>query len=179
MVCPRCIMVVQSELEKLGFKPLSVELGKVDLSNEIDQKSKTLINNTLSKFGFELLEDKNSIIIEKIKTGIIELIHHNEDFIHLNLSDYLSNKLNYEYSGISKLFSESEGITIEQYFISQKIEKVKELITYNELTLSEIANRLNYSSSAHLSNQFKKVTGYTPGQFKKNHSNKRKSIEDL
>jgi AraC-like DNA-binding protein len=172
-------MVVKSELEKLGLYPISVELGEVEINSAIDDKEKEAIKITLASFGFELLESKKSIVIEKVKNAIIDLVHNKNNELNSNLSDHLSKLLLQEYSSISTLFSEVEGITIEQYFIAQKIERVKELLVYNELTLSEIAFQLNYSSTAHLSNQFKKVTGFTPSYFKQLKDKKRKQIEDL
>lgn len=172
-------MVVKSELEKLGLYPISVELGEVEINSAIDDKEKEAIKITLASFGFELLESKKSIVIEKVKNAIVDLVYNKNNELNVNLSDYLSNLLLQEYSSISTLFSEVEGITIEQYFIAQKIERVKELLVYNELTLSEIAFQLNYSSTAHLSNQFKKVTGFTPSYFKQLKDKKRKQIEDL
>ena len=179
MVCSRCKMVVKSELEKLGLYPISVELGEVEIDSAIDDKEKETIKITLASFGFELLENKKSIVIEKVKNAIVDLVHNKNNELNINLSDYLSKLLLQEYSSISTLFSEVEGITIEQYFIAQKIERVKELLVYNELTLSEIAFQLNYSSTAHLSNQFKKVTGFTPSYFKQLKDKKRKQIEEL
>lgn len=172
-------MVVKSELEKLGLYPISVELGEVEIDSAIDDKEKETIKITLASFGFELLENKKSIVIEKVKNAIVDLVHNKNNELNINLSDYLSKLLLQEYSSISTLFSEVEGITIEQYFIAQKIERVKELLVYNELTLSEIAFQLNYSSTAHLSNQFKKVTGFTPSYFKQLKDKKRKQIEEL
>jgi AraC-like DNA-binding protein len=179
MVCSRCKMVVKSELEKLGLYPISVELGEVEINSAIDDKEKEAIKITLASFGFELLESKKSIVIEKVKNAIVDLVYNKNNELNVNLSDYLSKLLLQEYSSISTFFSEVEGITIEQYFIAQKIERVKELLVYNELTLSEIAFQLNYSSTAHLSNQFKKVTGFTPSYFKQLKDKKRKQIEDL
>jgi len=172
-------MVVKSELEKLGLYPISVELGEVEINSAIDDKEKEAIKITLASFGFELLESKKSIVIEKVKNAIVDLVYNKNNELNVNLSDYLSKLLLQEYSSISTLFSEVEGITIEQYFIAHKIERVKELLVYNELTLSEIAFQLNYSSTAHLSNQFKKVTGFTPSYFKQLKDKKRKQIEDL
>jgi AraC-like DNA-binding protein len=172
-------MVVKSELEKLGLYPISVELGEVEINSAIDDKEKEAIKITLASFGFELLESKKSIVIEKVKNAIVDLVYNKNNELNVNLSDYLSKLLLQEYSSISTFFSEVEGITIEQYFIAQKIERVKELLVYNELTLSEIAFQLNYSSTAHLSNQFKKVTGFTPSYFKQLKDKKRKQIEDL
>ena len=179
MVCERCKMVVKAEFEKLGLQTISVELGEVDIQNTItkDQKNDLLIR--LHALGFDLIDDKKSKIIEKIKTLIIDLVHHKNNELKTNLSDYLALQLNHDYNWLSNLFSEVENTTIEKYFISQKIEKVKELIIYNELSLSEIADILNYSNVAHLSNQFKKVTGFTPTYFKQLKNKKRIQIENL
>ena len=172
-------MVVKAEFEKLGLQTISVELGEVEIQNTItkDQKNDLLIR--LHALGFDLIDDKKSKIIEKIKTLIIDLVHHKNNELKTNLSDYLALQLNHDYNWLSNLFSEVENTTIEKYFISQKIEKVKELIIYNELSLSEIADILNYSNVAHLSNQFKKVTGFTPTYFKQLKNKKRIQIENL
>jgi len=179
MVCGRCKMVVKNEFEKLGIQTISIELGEVELQNAItkDQKNNLLIR--LHALGFDLIDDKKSKTIEKIKTLIIDLVHHKNNELKTNLSDYLAENLNQDYNSLSNLFSEVENTTIEKYFISQKIEKVKELIIYNELSLSEIADILNYSNVAHLSNQFKKVTGFTPTYFKQLKNKKRIQIENL
>jgi AraC-like DNA-binding protein len=179
MVCSRCILVVRSALEKLGLTPMHVALGEVELSEENIDAVKPELTSTLNALGFELIDDRKSRTIEKIKTRIIDLVHHKNNELSSNLSDYLSQELNHDYSALSTLFSEVENTTIEKFYINQKIEKVKELITYDDLTLSEIADLLNYSSTAHLSNQFKKVTGFSPSYFKQLKENKRKKIEDL
>ena len=179
MVCGRCKMVVKSEFEKLGLHTISVELGEVELENDISDNQKTKLLQNLHLLGFDLIDDKKSKTIEKIKTLIIDLVHHKNNDIKVNLSEYLSKNILQDYNSLSNLFSEVEGTTIEKYFINQKIEKVKELIIYNELTLSEIAYSLNYSTVAHLSNQFKKVTGFTPTYFKQLKDKKRKQIENL
>lgn len=166
MVCDRCIMVVQNELEKLGLDAKNIKLGEVILSKEITSLEKENLSKTLEPLGFEVIDDKKGRIIEKIKNIIIDLVHHQDSDVKTNLSDVLSDKLHHDYNYLSNLFSEVEGTTIEKYFIAQKVEKVKELLVYDELSLSEIANRLNYSSVAYLSNQFKKVTGLTPSHFK-------------
>ncbi|MEZ5056304.1 MAG: AraC family transcriptional regulator [Saprospiraceae bacterium] len=179
MVCSRCKMIVQSELEKLGLHPISVELGEVVIQeSDINDVIKELRIN-FQNLGFDIIDDRNSKTIDKIKTSIIDLVQNKNNQIQTNLSVYLSELLMQDYSSISKLFSEVEGITIEKYFIHQKIEKVKELIMYDEMTLNEIAYQLNYSSVAHLSNQFKKVTGFSPSYFKQLKEKKRKQIEDL
>lgn len=179
MVCNRCKMVVKTELQKLGFNPNYVELGEVDLTDELSLNDKIKIDDVLKSLGFALIDDKKSRIIEQIKTLIIDLIHNKNNNLKSNLSDYLSHKLNHEYHYISNLFSEVEGTTIEKYLMSQKIEKVKELLIYDEFSLSEIALQLNYSSVAHLSSQFKKVTGLTPSRFKNVKNQKRKSLDEL
>jgi len=172
-------MVVQSELEKIGLKTISVELGEVELLQDLTTNEKHAVAKILSQLGFELLDDKISRTIERIKNLIVDLVHHQNQELKTNLSDYLAEQLMQDYSSLSNLFSEVEGTTIERYFIAQKIEKVKELLTYNELTLTEIAMQLNYSNVAHLSNQFKKTTGFTPSYFKQLKDKKRKQIDDL
>ncbi|MEO8236914.1 MAG: AraC family transcriptional regulator [Flavobacterium sp.] len=179
MVCSRCKMVVKSEFEKLGLQTISVELGEVELQNEITEIQKEVLLQNLHSLGFDLLDDKKSKTIEKIKTLIIDLVHYKNNELKTNLSDYLAENLNQDYNTLSNLFSEVENTTIEKYFISQKIEKVKELLIYNELSLSEIADMLNYSNVAHLSNQFKKITGFTPTSFKQLKDKNRILIENL
>ncbi len=179
MVCDRCIMVVQNELEKLGLDAKNIKLGEVILSKEITSLEKENLSKTLEPLGFEIIDDKKSRIIEKIKNTIIDLVHHQDSDVKTNLSDVLSDKLHHDYNYLSNLFSEVEGTTIEKYFIAQKVEKVKELLVYDELSLSEIANRLNYSSVAYLSNQFKKVTGLTPSHFKQIKEDKRKPLDKV
>ncbi len=179
MVCSRCKMVVKSELEKLGLQLLAVDLGEVEAIEPITSEQKSNIAEHIKIFGFELIDDKRSRVIEKIKTLIIELVHQQNAQLNTNLSDYLSKHLAQDYSSLSNLFSEVEDTTIEKYFINQKIEKVKELLLYDELTLSEIAFQMNYSSVAYLSNQFKKVTGFSPSHYKQLKDKKRKQIEDL
>ncbi len=166
MVCNRCKMVVRNELEKLGYKTVSVELGEVILEKDLSPEDKEKLDLNLRLLGFSIIDDRKSRIIEKIKNLIIELVHQNQNQIKVNLSHYLTSNLNLDYSYLSSIFSGVEGTTIEQYYIAQKIEKVKEMLVYDEYTLSEIAFCLNYSSAAHLSNQFKKITGLTPGYFK-------------
>ena len=179
MVCRRCKMAVLSELDKLSIKPLSIELGEVELSEPISEEQKQSLSQGLHTLGFELIDDRKSKVIEKIKNLIVDLVHNKDNDLKTNLSHYLATSVGHEYSALSNLFSEVEGTTIEQYFISQKIEKVKELLMYDELSLSEIADRLNYSSIAHLSRQFKKITGFTPTHFKALKDRKRRQIEDL
>ena len=177
MVCNRCIMVVKAELEKAGFDVRAVKLGEAELDRELNAEEKENISNKLQALGFALIDDKKSRLIEKTKALIVELVHTENSELKMNLSDYLSEKLGHDYKYITNLFSEVEGVTIEKYYIAQKIEKVKELLVYDELTLSEIAHQLNYSSVAHLSNQFKKVTGLTPSHFKQIKTDKRKPLD--
>lgn len=179
MVCNRCIMVVQNEMDKLGIPVNDIKLGEVTLCHDLSGEKRKALDESLTNVGFELIDDKKSRIIEQIKTLIIEMVHHRESDNKYNLSDVLSRNLNHDYSYLSNLFSEVEGITIEKYFIAQKIEKVKELLVYDELSLSEIAERLHYSSVAYLSNQFKKVTGLTPSHFKKVKEDKRKPLDKV
>lgn len=179
MVCGRCKMVVKSELEKLGLQTITVELGEVELQEKITENQKEALLKNLQFLGFDLIDDKKSKTVERIKTLIIDLVHHKNNDLKINLSDYLAEDLNQDYNALSNLFSEVENTTIEKYFISQKIEKVKELLVYNEFSLSEIADILNYSNVAHLSNQFKKITGFTPTSFKQSKDKKRIQLENL
>ncbi len=179
MVSLRCKMVVKSELEKLGLTCVSVDLGMVEIKEEISDEQLEIFNQNLKKLGLELLDDKKNILVEKIKAVIIEMIHYSDEVPNVNDSDYISQKLNYDYTYLSNTFSEVKGMTIQQYMILHKIEKVKELLIYDELTLTEIAHRLHYSSVAHLSNQFKKVTGLTPTYFKELKELRKKSLEEL
>lgn len=179
MVCNRCKMVVKDELIKFGLHPNSIQLGEVEIDEELNSKKKSELNHVLQSYGFELIDDKKSQLIEKIKNSIVELVHYSDNQLQTNFSEHISKKLHHDYSYLSNLFSEVEGTTIEKYFISQKIEKVKELLKYDELSLSEIANRLGYSSVAYLSNQFKKQTGLTPTFYKSQKKNKRKNLDDL
>jgi AraC-like DNA-binding protein len=179
MVCDRCKWVVKTELEKLGNPVMVVNLGEVELKNDIDPEQRELIREKLSAFGFELMNDKSSVLIEQVKTTIIQLVQDAEKLEKQNLSDYLSQTLHKDYSTLSKLFSEVTGVTIEQYFILQKIERVKELIVYDEMSLTQIAYELGYSSVAHLSSQFKKVTGLTPSHFKGLKQKQRNSLDEL
>ncbi len=179
MVCNRCIMVVQNELNKLGLDVNDIKLGEVTLAKEPTPHEKINVEKVLIPLGFEVIDDKKSRIIERVKNEIIDLVHHQHNAAKINLSDLLSQKLNHDYNYLSNLFSEVEGTTIEKYFIAQKIEKVKELLVYDELSLSEIAFRLNYSSVAYLSNQFKKVTGLTPSHFKQIREDKRKPLDEV
>lgn len=179
MVCNRCISVVQQEMDRMGFVVKNIKLGEVELETDLSISEKESLGTALVALGFELIDDKKSRIIERIKNVIIELVHYQDNEAKTNLSEILSDKLNHDYNYLSNLFSEVESMTIEKYFIAQKIEKVKELLVYDELSLSEIAFRLNYSSVAYLSNQFKKVTGLTPSHFKKIREDKRKPLDKI
>lgn len=179
MVCGRCKMVVKDELLKFGLHPKSIELGEVEILEDLSHEQKDQLDALLQSFGFELIDDKKSRLIEKIKNTIVDLVHYSEDHINITLSEYISGKVHHDYNYLSNLFSEVEGTTIEKYFIAQKIEKVKELLKYDELSLSEIADRLGYSSVSYLSNQFKKQTGLTPSFYKSSGKNSRKNLDDL
>ena len=179
MVCSRCNMVVKAELENKGLHPISVNLGEVEIEEELSKEALHQLDKKLRTFGFELIDDKKSQTIEKIKNAIVTLVHHSDYEIKTNLSEYISSQIHQDYNYLSNLFSEVEGTTIEKYFITQRIERAKELIVYDELSLSEIASKLGYSSVAYLSNQFKKVTGFTPSYFKSLKEVKRKNIEEL
>ena len=172
-------MVVKEALEKHGLRYTTVELGEVEIPEPISIGQRDAIKATLLKSGLELMDDKKSVLIGKIKSVIIELVHYSEEPLSVNLSEYLSQKLNYDYTYLANLFSEVQGITIEKFVISHKIERVKELLVYNELTLTEIAYQMHYSSVAHLSTQFKKVTGLTPSHFKQLREKRRSMLEDV
>jgi AraC-like DNA-binding protein len=179
MVCVRCQMVVKSELEKLGLHHTYVKIGEAEIVENLLDEELEQLNIGLKKAGLVLMDDKKSILIEKIRSAIIELVHFTEDQIKLNLSDFLSEKLEYDYTYLANLFSEMNGITIEKFYLTHKIERVKELIVYGDLNLSEIAWKLHYSSVAHLSNQFKKFTGMTPTQFKMLKNKSQDSLENV
>ena len=166
MVCDRCKMVVKNELNNMGLHYGPVELGEVEVMEDLSQDELGSLDEGLRKSGLELMDDKKNILVENIKTIIIELVHYSDDQIKVNLSDYLSEKLNHNYTYLANIFSEVKSTTIEQFYISHKIEKAKELLVYDDLNLTEIAWKLHYSSVAHLSYQFKKKTGLTPSQFK-------------
>ena len=180
MVCYRCKLAVESELKKINLHPLKVELGEVVLQEDsITNHQQQQLSVSLEQLGFELLDDKRKKIIEQIKTLIIQSIHYTKKLPAKNYSTFISESLHHDYSYLSKLFSETEGITIEQFVISQKIEKVKELLVYDEKSLSEIAYELGYSSVAHLSSQFKKITGLTPTAFKQSGIHHRKTLDKI
>jgi AraC-like DNA-binding protein len=178
MVCPRCISAIGQLLDGMGINPLRVQLGEVILEKDLSKEQKQTFSIELKQLGFELLDDKRKQQIERIKSLIIEHVHFKEEG-KINLSVLLSKKLHMEYSNLSKLFSQTEGITIEQFVILQRVEKVKELLAYDEMNLSEIAFKLDYSSVAHLSAQFKKVTGLTPSQFKSQGIHLRNSLDGI
>jgi AraC-like DNA-binding protein len=179
MVCPRCIMAVEGILKALEIDVFRIELGEVTLKNSLPSISREKLSEKLSSVGFELLEQGASVLISQIKAIIIESIHHSESPMEGKISAFISSKLNKDYASLSRLFSSVEGITIEKFVTKQKIEKVKELLFYNELTLSEIAYQMNYSSVAHLSAQFKKETGLSATKFKNQRKLNRKSLDDL
>jgi AraC-like DNA-binding protein len=172
-------MVVKAQLNKLGLHYTKVDLGEADIIEDITAEQRNQLKTALLKSGLELMDDKKAILIEKIKNVIIEMVHYAEELPKKNFSDYISEKLNYDYTYLSNLFSEVTGITIEHYIIAHKIERIKELLLYDELNLTEISYRLNYSSVAHLSSQFKKVTGLTPTYFKQLKNKKRITLENV
>ncbi|AQX87282.1 AraC family transcriptional regulator [Elizabethkingia bruuniana] len=179
MVSLRCKMVVHQELENLGIKNAVVDLGTVELWDDISLSQRTMLKENLLKTGLELLDDKKSILIEKIKNVVTQMIHYTDEFPKENFSDYISEKLGYDYTYLANTFSEVKGITLQHFIIINKVEKVKELLLYNELNLTEISYKLNYSSVAHLSNQFKKITGLSPSFYKKLKLRRLKNLEDL
>lgn len=179
MVSNRCKIVVKEELKKLGLHFIVVDLGEVEIMENISAEQREQIRTALRTSGFELMDDKRAILIEKIKTAIIEMVHHSNEPIKVNFSDYLSEKLNHNYTYLANLFSEVQGTTIEHFIIAHKIERIKELIIYDELNITEIAWKMNYSSVAHLSTQFKKVTGLSPSHFRQLKDKRRSSIEDV
>ena len=172
-------MVVKEELKKLGLHFIVVELGEVDIMESITPDQRLQLKTSLLEDGLELMDDKRAVLIEKIKSTIIEMVHYSDEIIKVNFSDYLSEKLNHDYTYLANLFSEVQGTTIEHFIINHKIERIKELIIYDELNITEIAWKMNYSSVAHLSNQFKKVTGLSPSHFKQMKDKRRSQIEDI
>jgi len=178
MVSLRCKMIVRDELKKMDIPFSNVDLGSVEIIGTMNEDQHNRLKENLLKSGLELLEDKKAVLIERIKNVIIEMIHYSEEIPKVNYSDYISEKLNYDYTYLSNIFSEVRGLTIQQFIINHKIEKVKEFLLYEELTLTEISYRLNYSSVAHLSNQFKKITRLSPTYFKQL-KQKRGNLEDL
>ena len=179
MVSNRCKMAVKEELKKLGLHFIVVELGEVDIMEDISADQREQLKIALFDLGFELMDDRRAVLIEKIKNVIIEMVHHSDEPIKMKFSDYLSEKLNHDYTYMANLFSEVQGTTIDQFIISHKIERIKELIIYDELNITEIAWKMNYSSVAHLSNQFKKVTGLSPSHFKQLKDKRRSPIDEI
>lgn len=179
MVSIRCKMLVKSELDKLGLHYILVDLGEVEIMEDISAEQRDKLKIALLKSGLELMDDKKAILIEKVKNVIVEMVHYTDEVPKTNFSDYLSEKLNHDYTYLANLFSEVTGITIEHFIIAHKIEHVKELLLYDELTLTEISYRLNYSSVAHLSYQFKKVTGLTPTFFKQLKHKRSSTLENV
>lgn len=179
MVCSRCKMVVSDAVAQEGLHIISVELGEIEIEEMATKEQLKLLNARLQRYGFEIINDRKKRTIERIKNLVVALVHQSSGQIQTNLSDYLSTQLHYDYNYLSNLFSEVTGTTIEKYFIAQRIEKAKELLLYDELSLSEIADRLHYSSVAHLSNQFKKQTGLSPSFYKNKHHGGRRNLEDL
>jgi AraC-like DNA-binding protein len=179
MVSNRCKMLVREELKRLGLHFVLVDLGIVDIMENITADQREEIRTSLHNFGLELMDGKKAMLIEMIKNAIIEMVHYKKESIKINFSDYLSEKLNHDYTYLANLFSEVQGITIEQFMIKHKIERVKELIIYDELNLTQIALMMRYSSVAHLSNQFKKITGLSPSHFKNLKEKRRTPIEEI
>ena len=179
MVSNRCKMAVKEELKKLGLHFVIVELGEVEVMEDISPEQREELKTALLISGLELMDDKRAVLVEKIKNAIIEMVHHLDENIKINFSEYLSEKLNHNYTYLANLFSEVRGMTIEHFMIAHKVEKIKELIIYDELNITEIAWKMNYSSVAHLSNQFKKVTGLSPSHFKQLKDKRRSPIEEI
>jgi YesN/AraC family two-component response regulator len=179
MVCNRCIIAVQQAFESLGHPPVRISLGEIQTANPIPEKEMEMLRKSLVNLGFELIDDTKSRIIERIKNIVVQSIHHTAEDLKINYSEYIESQLHRDYAYLSSLFSEIEGTTIEKYIILQKIERVKELLVYNELNLSEIAHQMGYSNVAYLSSQFKKVTGLTPSHFKQIKDNKRKPLDQV
>jgi len=179
MVSLRCKMIAKKELLKLGIECTTIDLGLVESHHPISSEKLALFKSSIERYGLELLEDKKAILVEKIKNIIVEMVHYSDEMPNVKYSVYISEKLDLNYTYLANLFSEVKGITIEQFIISHKIERVKELLIYNELSLTEISYKMDYSSVAHLSKQFKKHTGLTPTFFKKLKENKRKLLEDI
>jgi AraC-like DNA-binding protein len=179
MVSNRCKLAVKEALRGVGLHFIMVDLGEVEIMEDITSEQREQLRVSLFNSGLELMDDKRSVLIERIKNAIIEMIHHQDEIIKVNFSDYLSGKLNHDYTYLANLFSEIQGTTIEQFVILHKVERIKELIIYDELNITEIAWKMNYSSVAHLSNQFKKVTGLSPTHFKQLKVKRRSAIEDI
>jgi AraC-like DNA-binding protein len=179
MVSARCITVVKEELRKLGLHFIVVDLGEIDIMEDISEQQREHLKRGLFNSGLELMDDKRAVLIERVIKVIIEMIHHSDEIIKINFSDYLSEKLKHDYTYLSNIFSDVKGITIQQFIIIHKVERIKELLLYDEMNLTEISYKLNYSSVAHLSNQFKKVTGLSPSHFKQLKDRRRMPLEEL
>lgn len=179
MVSNRCKIAVKDELKRLGLHFIVVDLGEVEIMESLSIVQLTEVKEALRGAGFDLMDDKRAVLIEKIKNVVIDMVHHSDEMIKINFSDFLSEKLNHDYTYLANLFSEVQGTTIEQFVIAHKIERIKELIIYDELNITEIAWKMNYSSVAHLSNQFKKMTGLSPSHFKQLKTMRRSPIEEI
>jgi len=179
MVSNRCKMAVKEALKSLGLHFIVVDLGEVEVMENLSSEQRGQLKIALLDSGLELMDDKRAVLIEKIKNAIVEMVHHTNELMKVNFSEFLSEKLDHDYTYLANLFSEVQGTTIEQFIISHKIERIKELIIYGELNITEIAWKMNYSSVAHLSNQFKKVTGLSPSHFKQMKEKRRSPIEDI
>jgi YesN/AraC family two-component response regulator len=179
MVSTRCKIAVKEELKKLGLHFIFVDLGKVEIMENISELQKKKLKTALLRLGLDLMDDKRTELIEKIKSSVIQMVHYSEETVKVNFSVFLSEKLNYDYTYLSNLFSEVQGTTLEHFIISHKVERIKELILYEELNITEIARMMNYSSVAYLSNQFKKITGFSPSYFKQLNDKRRSPIEEI
>lgn len=179
MVCDRCKMAVQTQIENVGLKARKIELGEIDIIGELDDTRRESLKQGLKQIGFELIDDGNAKTVERIKNAIVELVHYAQDELKVNYSSYIADKLGKGYTYLSNLFSDFEGTTIEKFIIRQKIERAKELLEYGDLTLSQIADRLGYSNLAYLSTLFKKITGLTPSQYKESNLKSRKSLDKV
>jgi AraC-like DNA-binding protein len=179
MVSTRCKIAVKEELKKLGLHFIFVDLGKVEIMENISELQKKKLKTALLRLGLDLMDDKRTELIEKIKSSVIQMVHYSEETVKVNFSVFLSEKLNYDYTYLSNLFSEVQGTTLEHFIISHKVERIKELIIYDELNITEIARMMNYSSVAYLSNQFKKITGFSPSYFKQLNDKRRSPIEEI
>jgi len=179
MVSNRCKLAVKEVLKNLGLHFIIVDLGEVEIMEDLSPEQRALLQAELFLLGLELMDDRKGILIERIKNAVVEMVHHSDENLKINFSDYLHEKLQYDYTYLANLFSEVQGSTIGQFIIAHKVERIKELITYGELNISEIAWKMNYSSVAHLCNQFKKVTGLTPTHFKQLKDKRRKPIEEV
>jgi len=179
MVSDRCKMAVKETLKKLGIHVIQVELGVVEILDELPENKIMQLKDALLLLGFELIEDRRAILIERIKNTVIEMVHHSDDMLKVNFSDYLSEKMNYDYTYLANIFSEVQGTSIEHFIITHKVERVKEFIIYDELSITEIAYKMNYSSLAHLSGQFKRITGLTPSYFRKLKLKRLEPIENI